>query len=149
MPSDFVLHRQEEFIAELLERQSSRHVFRAETCRWYDDVYELPNVRIHFLPIVQHVVPSVHQEEEAHLPWSVVLERLLDGDEILQALRHLQSGDLQRTAVEEVVHPLIAVEVGLALKIAVIREPIFARSYLSDFVVVMRELEVQSSRMNV
>lgn len=46
----------------------------------------------------------------------VLLEGLLDGDEVLEALGHLEALDVEVTGVQEVVHPLTAVVLGLRLR---------------------------------
>ena len=76
----------------------------------------------------------MHQTQQSQLTRCVLLEDVLDGDKVLQALRHLRSGNLQRSAVEEVVHPMGRVGMRFAL---------------SNLVVVMRELQILSSGVNV
>src|SRR5690349_7244909 len=61
-------------------------------------------------------------------------EVYLDGDKVLQGLGHLLSLNVQVTAVGEVVNPLVALVVGLGL---------------SQLVVMVREGEIDSSRVNV
>ena len=64
----------------------------------------------------------------------MLLEGLLDCDEVLQALGHLQPTDVEVTRVQKVVHPLLgAVE----------------RLGLSELVVVVWELEVTAPGMDV
>jgi hypothetical protein len=45
---------------------------------------------------------------------------VLDGDEILQRLRHLLAMDVQMTRMQEIVDPLIALVVGFALSYLVV-----------------------------
>lgn len=61
-------------------------------------------------------------------------EVYLDGDKVLQGLGHLLSLNVQVTAVGKVVDPLIALVVGLGL---------------SQLVVMVREGEIDSSRVNI
>lgn len=49
------------------------------------------------------------------LPRGVLFQGLLDGNEVLEALGHLEALDVEVTRVQEVVHPLPAVVRGLGL----------------------------------
>ena len=59
---------------------------------------------------------------------------LTDGDEVLEALGHLEALDVQVASVEEIVHPLVVIVVRLGLR---------------QLVVVVRELEVAAAGMDV
>jgi len=58
-------------------------------------------------------LPLVQQEQEAQLPRAVHSEGGADGDEVLEALAHLQPVDVQVPRVDEVVDPLLDVVVRL------------------------------------
>ena len=45
----------------------------------------------------------------------MLLESLLDGDEVLEALRHLETLDVEVPRVQEVIYPLPAVVLSLRL----------------------------------
>jgi hypothetical protein len=64
----------------------------------------------------------------------VLAERLLDRDEILERLGHLEALDVQVAGMEEVVDPLVVAVVGLGLR---------------ELVVVVRELEVRSAGVDI
>lgn len=51
----------------------------------------------------------------SHLAGGVLFQGLLDGDEVLEALGHLEPLDVQVARVQEVVNPLPAVVLGLCL----------------------------------
>ena len=56
--------------------------------------------------VVHRGVPLVEEEAESDLGGGEVLQRLADGDEVLQRLGHLQAVDVQVARVQEVVHRL-------------------------------------------
>ena len=76
----------------------------------------------------------VEEEDKADLAGVVGLKHLLDCDEVLERLRHFATGDVQVARVPEVVHPCVASVVCLAL---------------SNLVVMVRELEVDATGMDV
>mmetsp|Transcript_16336 Transcript_16336/g.41193 ORF Transcript_16336/g.41193 Transcript_16336/m.41193 type:complete len:299 (-) Transcript_16336:40-936(-) len=84
--------------------------------------------------VVHRLVPRLQQEHQPDLPRRVALERLADGDEVLEALAHLEPLDLEVARVQKVVDPRAAVEVRLRLR---------------ELVLVVRELEVGAARVEV
>jgi len=64
----------------------------------------------------------------------MVLQRLLDGDEVLQAFGHLEPFDVEVAGVEEIIAPLVAIEFGFCL---------------SDLVVMVRETKVYTTGMDI
>lgn len=50
-----------------------------------------------------------------YLSRGVLRERLLDGDEVLEAFGHLEALDVEVARVQEIVHPLAAVVLCLGL----------------------------------
>ena len=65
------------------------------------------------LAVVQGVFPRTKEEDQPQLPGGVTFEDVLDGDEVLQGLRHLAAGDGQVAGVQEVADPVVVVKVGL------------------------------------
>mmetsp|Transcript_25848 Transcript_25848/g.74788 ORF Transcript_25848/g.74788 Transcript_25848/m.74788 type:complete len:521 (-) Transcript_25848:1687-3249(-) len=86
------------------------------------------------LRVLHRLVVLLEEEEEAELARRVGLERLADGDEVLEALRHLEPVDGQVARVPKVVARLAAVVVRLDLR---------------HLVLVVRELEVDPARVDV
>lgn len=84
--------------------------------------------------VVHGCLILMHEEEETNLLGSVSLEGLLDGDEILEGLGHLAARNVKVTRVDEVIDPLVVVEVGLGL---------------GQLVVVVGELQVLSSCVDI
>mmetsp|Transcript_40206 Transcript_40206/g.99515 ORF Transcript_40206/g.99515 Transcript_40206/m.99515 type:complete len:204 (-) Transcript_40206:488-1099(-) len=76
----------------------------------------------------------MQQEQEAQLPGAVHRERGADGDEVLEALAHLQPVDVQVAGVDEVVDPLLHVVVRLGLR---------------QLVLVVREVEVDAAAVDI
>ena len=72
---------------------------------------------------------DLQEEEQAELLSGELSKGVLDGDEVLKRLGHLEAVNVKMTRVEEVVHPLLAVE---------------ARLGLSKLIVVVRELEIST-----
>ena len=63
------------------------------------------------LAVVQGILPGMEQEGQPQLPRSVTLQRLTDGDEVLQGLGHLTAVYVEVARVEEVLDP-VAVAIG-------------------------------------
>ena len=96
--------------------------------------------------VVHLVVVLVEKVEETEAPVRVLFQLSLDRDEVLQALRHLLALDVEMPAMEPVVAPLrnhTRYE-GLAYLIALVE-----RFRLSDFILVMREPEVDATGVDV
>ena len=55
----------------------------------------------------------MQQEHEAQLACRMFLQRLLNGNEVLQGLGHLAAVDLEVTGVDKVSHPRIVAIVSL------------------------------------
>ena len=65
------------------------------------------------LAVVQRVLPLVEQEEQPQLSCCVLLQRILDGDEVLQGLGHLAAFNGQVTGMQEIPHPVVIVVIRL------------------------------------
>lgn len=80
-------------------------------------------------------------------------ESVVDRDEVLERLGHLESFDVKMPGVEEVVDPLSAVVVGLKgpQSARCRRKEARSRAHLalSDFVVVMRKRKIDSTGVHV
>ena len=66
--------------------------------------------------VVQGVLPLVKQEGKSELAGRILLQRLLNGDEVLERLGHLAASNGEVTRVEEISCPAVIVIVGLGLK---------------------------------
>jgi len=76
----------------------------------------------------------MQQEHKSNLARVVFLQDVLDGDKILEGLRHLFAGDMKMARMPEIVYPVVTVVVCFTL---------------GDFVVMVREPEIDSSRVYV
>lgn len=54
--------------------------------------------------VVKCVFPGVEEEAYPQQGWGVFCQRLLDGDEVLEALAHLAAINVQVASVQEVPH---------------------------------------------
>jgi hypothetical protein len=75
-------------------------------------------------------VPLVVEEKVPKLSMVVLRKEFLDGTEVLERLAHLLPLDVKMSNVKPVPYPMVAVVEGFRL---------------SDFIVMMRELQVDSS----
>ena len=55
----------------------------------------------------------MEQKDQPELSRRILLKHVFDGDEVLQRLGHLASGDGQVTRMQEVTNPVVVVVVGL------------------------------------
>lgn len=86
------------------------------------------------LAVVHGRVVPVAEEKEPQRPRAVPLQGLLDAEEVLEALAHLEALDIEVARVQEVVGPLRGLQEGLTL---------------GDLVVVMGETQIHAAAVDV
>mmetsp|Transcript_912 Transcript_912/g.1588 ORF Transcript_912/g.1588 Transcript_912/m.1588 type:complete len:396 (-) Transcript_912:17-1204(-) len=116
-----------------IEPQAAQHCLHIQE-KLGEDLLDAHGLVHCAVTVVHGHVVLVQQEQEADLAGGVGLQRVLDRDEVLQRLGHLEALDVEVSGVQPVVHPLLAVAATLALR---------------DFVLMVGKLQVHAASVYV